>query len=147
MHLFRPRPEPGGLLLSLTSIISASLHTAYPALQKDEQAAEQLGDTLKQVMEGVKSQAGHIRGTVAQLEDERDRAIRAKDAATKELEVGRLLNYCSVVVAVRLIGRGLVVLRSGEALLNYPGTFDCSATSRTAISDSRRYRKTRFILL
>lgn len=41
-------------------------------------------------MEGVKSQAGHIRGTVAQLEDERDRAIRAKDAATKELEVGRL---------------------------------------------------------
>eukprot|EP00752_Nemacystus_decipiens_P007745 g6923.t2 len=54
--------------------------------EKDEQAAEQLGDTLKQVMEGVKSQAGHIRGTVSQLEDERDRAIRAKDAATKELE-------------------------------------------------------------
>lgn len=126
MHLFRPRPEPGGLLLSLTSIISASLHTAYPALQKDEQAAEQLGDTLKQVMEGVKSQAGHIRGTVAQLEDERDRAIRAKDAATKELEVGRLLNYCSVVVAVRLIGRGLVVLRGAllhkwRSALELPG--------------------------
>ena len=60
-------------------------------LQKDDQAAEQLGDTLKQVMEGVKSQAGHIRGTVAQLEDERDRAIRGKDAAAKELEVGLLL--------------------------------------------------------
>lgn len=59
-----------------------------PTSQKDEQAAEQLGDTLKQVMEGVKSQAGHIRGTVAQLEDERDKAIRGKDTATKELEVG-----------------------------------------------------------
>lgn len=67
------------------------LDPAYPTLQKDEQAAEQLADTLKQVMEGVKSQAGHIRGTVTQLEDERDRAMRGKDAATKELEVCRLL--------------------------------------------------------
>lgn len=56
-------------------------------LQKDAEAAEQLGDTLKQVMEGVKSQAGHIRGTVAQLEEERDRANGEKDVATKELEV------------------------------------------------------------
>lgn len=43
---------------------------------------------MKQVMEGVKSQAGHIRGTVTQLEEERDRAISGKQAATKELEVG-----------------------------------------------------------
>ncbi|CAB1112382.1 unnamed protein product [Ectocarpus sp. CCAP 1310/34] len=54
--------------------------------EKDDQAEEQLGDTLKQVMEGVKSQAGHIRGTVTQLEEERDRAISAKQAAIKELE-------------------------------------------------------------
>lgn len=39
-------------------------------------------------MEGVKSQAAHIRGTVTKLEDERDRAIGGKDAVTKELEVG-----------------------------------------------------------
>lgn len=38
-------------------------------------------------MEGVKSQAGHIRGTVTQLEEERDRAISGIQAATKELEV------------------------------------------------------------
>lgn len=45
-------------------------------------------------MEGVKSQAGHIRDTVAQLENERDRAIGGKDAATKELEVGlRFLRF------------------------------------------------------
>lgn len=57
--------------------------------QKDEQAAEQLSKTLKQVMDGVKSQAGHIRGTVAQLEEERDRAIAARKDANRELEVGR----------------------------------------------------------
>lgn len=38
-------------------------------------------------MDGVKSQAGHIRGTVAQLEEERDQATGAKNAAEKELEV------------------------------------------------------------
>ncbi|CBJ29449.1 conserved unknown protein [Ectocarpus siliculosus] len=54
--------------------------------EKEDQAEEQLGDTLKQVMEGVKSQAGHIRGTVTQLEEERDRAISGKQAAVKELE-------------------------------------------------------------
>ncbi|CAM9978898.1 unnamed protein product [Ectocarpus sp. 12 AP-2014] len=54
--------------------------------EKEHQAEEQLGDTLKQVMEGVKSQAGHIRGTVTQLEEERDRAISGKQAAIKELE-------------------------------------------------------------
>lgn len=46
-----------------------------------------MSSTLKQVMDGVKSQAGHIRGTVAQLEEERDGAIKARDAATRELEV------------------------------------------------------------
>ena len=56
--------------------------------QKDEQAAEQLSKTLKQVMDGVKSQAGHIRGTVAHLEEERDRAIAARNDANRELEVG-----------------------------------------------------------
>ena len=57
--------------------------------QKDEQAAEQLSKTLKQVMDGVKSQAGHIRGTVAQLEEERDRAIDARNDAKREVEVGQ----------------------------------------------------------
>ncbi|CAM9143470.1 unnamed protein product, partial [Laminaria digitata] len=54
--------------------------------EKDEQAAEQLSKTLKQVMDGVKSQAGHIRGTVAQLEEERDRAIGARNAAKSQVE-------------------------------------------------------------
>lgn len=56
--------------------------------QKDEQAAEQLSTTLKQIMDGVKSQAGHIRGTIANLEGQRDEAIGARDAAKSQLQVG-----------------------------------------------------------
>lgn len=74
------------------SIILRLRFAALTPSQKDEQAAEQLSDTLKQVMEGVKSQAAHIRGTVTKLEEERDTAIGGKDAVTKELEVGLRLS-------------------------------------------------------
>lgn len=55
--------------------------------QRDERNTEQLQSTIKQVMEGVRSQAGHIRETVARLEGEKDETIGERDAAKKELEV------------------------------------------------------------
>ena len=43
-------------------------------------------------MDGVKSQAGHIRGTISNLEGQRDEAISERDAARSQLQVGHLAN-------------------------------------------------------
>ena len=58
-----------------------------PTKQKDEKMAKDLDDAMKNVMEGVKNQAGRIRETVDRLEWERDAAVAARDAAQAEIKV------------------------------------------------------------
>lgn len=52
------------------------------------EAEQKTSSSIRKVLEGVKTQAKHIKDTVTRLESERDQAVRAKGDAAKELEVG-----------------------------------------------------------
>lgn len=68
-----------------------------------QEAEQKTGSSIRKVLEGVKTQAKHIKDTVTRLEKERDEALSAKNAATRELEVGYCSNmdiYCLLVSLV-----------------------------------------------